>query len=104
MINEIVDRMARRIASYCYAEGVLNSQEGNWIFSKEKIQKVVNWNTELEIKVDYHFICLVVEDLYCFEGVCDVLYGDNVEDGIALDINFYTDFLPNYKFNLEDEE
>lgn len=86
--KEYIETWSTKLASYIYANTVLESSEGNWATSitelKAMAPKFIEYDTELQEAI--------IEKLYEYDGVADacIIYEDN---NVYFDLVLYTDYL-----------
>lgn len=105
MEKELFERLVNRMSAWCHSIVVMQCYEGAMCIFKEEFLRVAN--RQFANKQDFdldELIEAVAQELYNYPGVCDIWYGSDVEDYVALDINFYTDYLIDYKIKLDEDE
>lgn len=97
---------AQKIAAFIYADGVLNTSEGCWATSGNKIEKEIpnlpnNW------KKDKTFVEEITSNLCSYDGIAT----NNIEDYITeedndliFDMDYYTNYICNDCESVQDDD
>lgn len=117
-MNRYIEMMSCKIASFIYAQAVLNSSEGNWCVSFDEIKERFGIDLNNQIaNNDFELLNAIEEELFNYQGVLDVeidLDKDFLElskNGIDIEGNYSnnfdiiigTDYLAN-DYDIEEEE
>lgn len=94
-----LEKYSRKIASYCYATAVLNSESGSYCIYFDEIENYFNLEAKT-IKHDKELQNEIIDELLNFEGVAEATYvGNNY-----FDIVLYTDYMALDDSEDDDEE
>lgn len=98
-----LEKYSRKIASYCYATAVLNSESSSYCMYFDEIEDYFNLEKQT-IKNDKELQNKIIDELLNFEGVAEATEEDSTDR--YFDIILYTDYmaLDDSEDNDEEEE